>query len=153
MAATFKIDGLDELRKALLDLPEHLQSDAETVVRDAAEDAASAVRSRYEQHRTSGATYVAHKGVKRARRHLADSVSVSFRGAKTGAAVGRIVVDAPHAHLFEYGTQERQWLGGKATGAAPAHPTLIPIAVRRRKDMTDELIEVVERAGLKVVNA
>lgn len=150
MAVTFKIDGLDELRKALLDAPEQIQAQAETIVREAAESAASEARSRYEQHRTSIETYTPGKGVRRARRHLADSVSVSFRGAKSGSAVGRIVVDAPHAHLFEFGTQQREWLGGKSTGAAPPNATLIPIAIRRRRGMTVDLIETVERIGLKV---
>lgn len=153
MSVQFKIDGLAELRKALLDLPEHLQANAEAIVREAADDAASAVKARYEQHRTSTATYTPGRGVRLARRHLADSVSVSFRGAKSGAAVARVVVDAPHAHLFEFGTQNRQWEGGKSTGAAPARPTLVPVAIRQRREMTNELIAVVERAGLKVTNA
>ena len=39
------IDGLDELRKALLDLPDQLQAEAERVVLGAAESTASSVRA------------------------------------------------------------------------------------------------------------
>ena len=144
------IDGLEDLRKALLNAPQSIQAQVETIVRGASDSAASEIRSRYEQHRTSTEMYTPGKGVRRARRHLADNVVVSFRGAKTGAAVGRIVVDAPHAHLFEFGTQNRQWENGKSTGSAPARPTLVPAAIRNRRQMIDELIATVEQTGLKV---
>lgn len=150
MSAGFKIDGLDELRRALLELPAHLQAEAEASVMRAAQQTASEVRAAYQSRRSSGDTYTVKGGVKKARRHLADSVEVKTRSRETGAAVARVAVTAPHAAWFEFGTQNRQWEGGKSTGSSPARPTLIPAAVRDRKQMIEELIGVVERAGLKV---
>ena len=144
------IDGLDELRKALLDLPDQLQAEAERVVLGAAESTASSVRAAYQQVRSPLDTYTVKGGIKKARKHLADSVEVSGRTRETGAAVARVRVTAPHAKLYEYGTQTRQWENGKSTGAAPARPTLIPIAVRERRSMVEDLIDIVEKTGLKV---
>ena len=152
MSVAFKIDGLAELRSALLHAPPQIQSKAEAVVRNVVDEAASEMRVRYQKHRTPTDWYWPGKKRRQKRRHLADNVKVTFRGAATGAAQGRIIVDAPHAHLFEFGTAQRRWKSGKSTGAAPAPPQkiFIPIAVRKRKHMTEELIDVVEGMGLKV---
>jgi HK97 gp10 family phage protein len=144
------VDGLKELREALQALPDQLQAEAERVVMQEAEETASTVRATYQQVRSPLETYTLKGGIKKARKHLADSVEVSSRGRKTGAAVARVKVNSPHAHWFEFGTQNRQWENGKSTGAAPARPTLIPTAIRNRREMVDELIAVVEKTGLKV---
>lgn len=144
------IDGLDELREALQNLPDALQAEAERVVLQSAERTASTVRAAYQQVRSPLETYTTKGGIKKARKHLADAVEVTTRGRETGAAVARVTVNAPHAHWFEFGTQARQWEGGKSTGAAPARPTLVPTAIRNRREMVDDLIAVVERTGLKV---
>lgn len=144
------IDGLDELREALQNLPDQLQAEAERSVMRAADNTASAIKRTYEQARTTSGTYTLKGGIKKPRKHLADSVEVSSRGKETGAAVARVKVNARHARLFEYGTQHRQWENGKSTGSAPAHPTLIPTSIRNRKQMVDELITIVEKTGLKV---
>lgn len=150
MSANFKIDGLNALREALQRLPDQLQADAEDSVREAAEQTASSVRAVYASRRSPLETYTLKGGVRKTRKHLADSVEVRTRGRETGAAWARVEVRAPHAKLFEFGTQNRQWENGKSTGAAPARPTLIPAALRERRQMVNELVAVVERAGLKV---
>lgn len=150
MSASLKIDGLSELRKALQDLPEQMQAQAEEVVLRAANDTASTLRSLYEQVRSPNETYTLKGGIKKTRKHLADSIEVKSRGKDTGVAHARVKVNAPHAALYEYGTASRQWESGKSTGAAPARPTLIPTAIRERRQMVNDLIAVVERAGLKV---
>lgn len=150
MSVAFKIDGLAELRSALLNAAPQIQSKAEAVVRNVVDEAASAIRAGYQKHRTPTDWYSPGKSRRQKRRHLADNVKVTFRGAATGAAQGQIIVDAPHAHLFEFGTAQRRWTSGKSTGAAPPQKVLIPIAIRKRKHMTEELIDVVEGMGLKV---
>ena len=154
MSVTLKIDGLEELRRKLLALPTELQADAETVVKQAARDARDAIVARYEQHRSSTGYYVPKAGIRRPRRHLADSVRIDEQQSGKGSAYARVVVDAPHAHLFEFGTNERQWdKNGKSTGAAEAHPTVVPVAIRSRRAMVQELKAVVESAGLEVRGA
>lgn len=153
MSARLKIDGLEDLRRGLQALPSELQSDAEAAVRSAADATAEHVRRVYESARSSTSTYTIKGGIKKSRKHLADSVVVTTRGAKTGAAAARVKVTAPHAHWFEFGTQERAWAGGKSTGAMPARATLVPKATAERREMVSELIDVVRRAGLEVRGA
>lgn len=150
MSATLTITGWNELLRELTNLPQEMQLEAEAVVARAAQDTASSVKARYEQHRSPLATRTMKGGTKKARRHLADSVTVETSESGSGVAKATVVVDAPHAHFFEFGTQSRQWEGGKGTGASPARPTLLPEALRRRRQMIDELIALVQRTGLVV---
>ena len=155
MGYAFKIDGLDELLRELENAPAHLQAEAEARVVEAANETAARVRAVYEANRTALTTYTVKGGIKKARRHLADSVEVTTRGRESGAAVARVRVTAPHAYWFEYGTAERQWTSGKSTGAARPgadgqRPTFVPTAMRQRRQMKEALVAIVEQSGLKV---
>lgn len=154
MSATLKIDGLEELRQKLRALPEELQVDAERAVKQAAREARDAIVARYQQHRSSTDHYVPKAGTRRRRQHLADSVRIFELVGNRGSAYARVIVDAPHAHLFEYGTTSRQWnTNGKDTGTMPAHATVVPVAIRSRGKMIHELKAIVEGAGLEVRGA
>jgi hypothetical protein len=127
------LDGLDELRKALHDMPDELTNAALAIVATAAEDTAAEVRTVY----PTGP--------------MRDQVVVSDRSEPYKA---RFVVEsrAPQAHLWEWGTQNRYTQQGWNRGAAPAHKDhgLVSIAIRHRARMKAALIALVESAGFEI---
>lgn len=56
----------------------------------------------------------------------------AMRGARSGGdsagtrVLVRVAVNAPHAHLVEFGTNERHHKSGKSVGRMPAHPFIRP---------------------------
>jgi len=136
MSSTLRLEGLDELRRALRDLPEDLTREADAVVRSHADECQRLVQAAYPS--VSG--------------NLARGVTVEHNASKfhTSAIVKS---RARHAHLFEFGTQKRRTLSGANRGSMPAAQVdraMLPIVIRLRKRMVEGLITVVEKAGLKV---
>lgn len=144
MGATVRFEGLDELRQALRELPQELVSEASDIVQQHADRAGEAIRAAYNQHRGTG--------------YLADHVTVSKQ--RTGVtATATVRSNAPHAALFEFGTGSlnvqhsgapRQTKRGANRGSSPPQPTVIPIAIRERRAMVTDLIDLVKRAGFEV---
>lgn len=129
--------GLDDLRTALQHLPEDLASQAGQIVSDAAFSTAGAVEANYPQGRSGNLK----RGVK-------SSVSSSRL-----AASATVTSAAPHAMIFERGTKLRRTKDGANRGAMPAAPDVarfIPRAIRARRQMTDNLIALLEENGLLV---
>ena len=127
------MQGMDELKALLRQLPAELTDDADTVVREAADQTAAEIKAVYDRHRSS------KKGNKgRSPVHLADSVVIQ-RMVRPGLVRYRVRVTAPHAHLFEYGTYR-----------AEANPTLVPAAIRQRSLMVQGLIDLMRRRGFEV---
>lgn len=160
-SAEFKID-YRELKDAIDKLPEQLQAEADRIVAAAARRTANRVRSAYRQARSTTDTYTV-RGAKLPRKHLSDSVTMRKRSKALGLVSAQVIVDAPHAHLYEYGTgtsnanpgpkasgQERITRSGAERGSSPAHPTLIPIAIEERNAMYADVIAIVEKAGFTV---
>jgi len=54
---------------------------------------------------------------------------------------------APHGHLYEYGTQERQNKAGANRGRMPAHPTFKPIAATHRQTALQAVIDRLKAYG------
>jgi hypothetical protein len=54
---------------------------------------------------------------------------------------------APHAHLYEFGTQRPEWI--KSTGQRP-RPTFLPITGEERMRSTAEIIALVRGFGFQV---
>jgi hypothetical protein len=131
-----RIDGLADLRRALLALPAELVSEAGVIVHAQAEAAAREMAGAYPVH-TGG---------------LRRGLSVEVAGDQA-SATARVKNRARHAAIFEYGTAERRWANGKSTGRMPAGRVFIPIAMQRRRIMLSALIDLVERAGLHVSGA
>jgi hypothetical protein len=127
------LDGLDELRKALRDMPDELTNDAIAIVATAAEDTASELRGVYPDG------------------PMADAVKVADRSHQYQA---RFVVQSPtkEAGWWEYGTQNRHTQQGWNRGAEPAHKdkSLGGIAKRHRAAMKAALIALVQSAGFMV---
>ena len=128
------INGLDELRRALLQLPAELVREAGPIVAAQAEYLASLVRSEYSAHQKTGNLL----------RHLKIDIA-----SDAVSATARVSNNAHHAHIFEKGTVKRNYNGANR-GVMPAARSFIPTAIIRRRVMVEALVELVERAGLTV---
>ena len=133
-ANQLRINGLDELRKALLALPQELVRDAGEIVQAQANEAARQIASAYPI--VSG--------------NLHDHLRLEVRSDSASSASAVVRNTAHHAWLFEHGSKPRRWLNGKKTGSMRGQPTLIPIAIQRRRIMVAALVDLVERTGLDV---
>lgn len=130
MAARVEWSGLQEFKKQLRNLPTELRAEADEIVTATAHEAAAEIVAAY----PTGPTGNLKKGVK-------------VRQANGGAVV---ISAAPHAHLYEFGTQARQDDLGRNRGSMPPKPTVIPIAQRKRRGMYERLKAMVEKHGLEV---
>jgi hypothetical protein len=129
-------EGASEFLAALRRLPEELTGEAGSIVVQSASDAAQDVRGAYQSRQRTG--------------KLANGVKV------TQDAVGRFGVTAtvrstaPHAHLFEVGTQARHTAIGANRGSMPAGHAFVPAMVRHRRRMVQRLKALLEKKGLEV---
>jgi len=136
VSATVTWIGLDELRAALLRLPADLTELAAAIVSQAADGAAEEIRAAYPEGDTG---------------NLRKGVRVGTARGQRDFSVARVVRStAPHAHLFESGTQTRQTTLGYNRGFMPGANIFVPVVTRRRRDMEEDLIAVVEQAGIDV---
>jgi hypothetical protein len=135
MSAELTFIGLDELRRALLRLPADLTLRSAGIVDEAAEAAAAEIKAAYPE----GDTGNLRKGVR------------VGRASGKEFTVRRVVrSSAPHANLFETGTQTRQTALGYNRGFMPGANIFVPVVVRRRRAMFEDLVRIVEQAGLDV---
>lgn len=131
--------GLDALLTALRSLPEDLTHDAQRIVQTRASNAESRIKANYNAHRHTGT--------------LADSVGVRVKDAGRFGVGAIVLAAARHAHLFEFGTAARQRSGGRSTGIMPKAPPLhafVPVMEHERREMYEDLAELLERNGLEV---
>lgn len=133
------LDGLAELKAALRQLPEGLRAEGAEIVDDTAEITASSLRQAYPLGDTG---------------KLRAGVSVKTEHTPYGT-IGIVRSRSPHAHLWEFGTQNRVTRQGWRRGRMPAHKAdgLAAIAVRNRRRMYQRLIQLVQRAGFEVTGA
>jgi hypothetical protein len=99
MKAEFTWTGLEEFKAQMKALPEHLTAQADGIVRQFAELAASQMRARY-----PAKTGNLRRGVQ---------VKYQRREARTTAIVQNV---APHAHIYESGTAARHYTGTDKLG-------------------------------------
>lgn len=151
MPVQFIVDT-DALAKAIDQLPAKLQADADKAVSDAARRTAAKIRATYRQARSDSDTFVVN-GKKLTRKHLADAVTTKTTSKNVGSVSARVAVNAPHAHLYEYGTGVRVTKSGANRGSAPPHPTLIPAAISERQQMVSDIVKIVEAAGFEVTRS
>jgi hypothetical protein len=137
MAVSVKLEGLEQFRAALRNLPQHLADEAAAVVLDAAGDAKGEVQSSY----TEGPTGNLRRGVTVKQEHGRFGVRATVRSR------------AQHAHLYEQGTGQRRTRTGANRGRMPQAPQekrMIPIVIRHRKRMEAKLKDVVRKNGFQV---
>lgn len=136
MSARVRWTGKEEFRADLAHLPEGLTAASDGIVQSAAQEAAAEIRQQYEAHRVTG--------------NLAARVFVS-RLDKGKFIAGRVVKSAaPHAWIFENGTQARHTKLGWNRGAMPPGHVFIPTVIRKRRAMQQALKALLVRFGLKV---
>lgn len=136
MSVTVKWDGLDQFKKDLRNLPEDLAEEAADPVEDAAEFTASSLRQSYPIGDTG---------------NLRGGVVVTTERNRFGVA-SMVKSKSPHAHLWEFGTENRKTRQGWARGISGEHEQqgLVPIAARNRRRMYDALMGVLQKAGFQV---
>lgn len=136
-------DGLDELKEWLRTLPEHLTEEAAGIVTRAAVNAAEDIRAAYPVR-----TGNLRRGVRVNR--IDGSNPLASGGGGRHLAVGAVVYNnAPHAFMFEHGTEARQTDLGANRGSMPAGHVFIPRVIRHRRHMYDQLRALMERSGLR----
>ena len=123
MSAELRLEGLAELRKTLEQLPTQMRREVLLPTVDAAADGLAAdLRAAYPKGTAT----------------LADRVVVE-RG-KGERILAKVRSKAPHAHLYEYGTVKRYTREtGANRGTMPASPTFVPLAMRWRARMMQEI--------------
>jgi len=151
MAATLRFDGMAEFRAALRKLPEDLAGEASNIVEATANGVAAQVRGNYPIGPTG---------------NLVRGVTVThFENRKVAA--GAIVKSvAKHAWIFERGTKVRSGAGGNERGRgsrrgnrlanrsampeAPESQQMVPVVVRYRRRMFEQLFAMLRRHGFTV---
>jgi phage gpG-like protein len=129
----------------MTNLPKELNAEGFAIVQENTEGAASEIRLKYPgkhsiprhgtwpQQTTSG--------------NLRDRVKTSYPSSTI--LIGTVKSTAPHAGLYEFGTQTRHTDSGATRGASPPHPVTVPTARKYRRKMETELIAMVQRHGLE----
>lgn len=134
MSASVTWSGLDELRAALRTLPADMADDASDFVTGAAEAAKTEIVAAYPD-RTG---------------NLRNHVTVGLRSAGRYGAGAVVKNTAKHAWLFENGSQARHTTLGANRGSMPAGHVFIPIVIRWRRRMYEQLKSLMTRHGLVV---
>lgn len=124
----FRINGLDELREAFRILPAQARQKAKPIVRDTVDSAQVAVVAAYPQGRTG---------------RLKKGVSVVVDESTYGITA-LLHSKAKEAVVFEYGSQARHTEIGANRGSMPPRPTFTPIVERKRRELIEQLIDLVE---------
>lgn len=138
MGVTLSLVGMMELRAALRNLPETLTAEAATIVDNAANQAKAEVYGAY----PTGPTGNLKRGLR-----------VTHNAGRRFGTQAIVRSGAPHASIFEFGTQRRTTDRGANRGRMPAAPeseAMIPIAMRVRRRMVRDLVALVRRAGFQV---
>src|SRR5262245_42402896 len=127
------VTGLDELSKALLQLPAELQIEAASIVLNAAHGAAREISEAYPE--VSG--------------NLKGGLRIEY---ESGRVTQRVALKniAKHAFMYENGTEARHTSLGISRGKTEAKNVFIPRATKHRRVMRQNLIRLVESHGLIV---
>jgi hypothetical protein len=136
VSTRLELDGLEQLKRDLRNLPDELVGEAQHIVEATANGAASAIKH----------AYPSHSGNLIARVDVEGSANPHGAGAK-------VISRARHSHLFEFGTKSRKTANGANRGQMPkarSDQAMIPIAIRARRLMVSKLIDLVKRAGFTV---
>lgn len=138
MSASVRFTGLEEFKAALSRLPQELSGEGQAIVYGAADEAAAEIIAKYPAR-----TGNLRKGVK------------VTRSASAFATTAVVKNTAPHAFIFENGTEARHYFtdpGGvrKEVGKMPPGHVFVPIVIRKRREMYEQLKALLVKAGLSV---
>lgn len=121
------IDGLAEFFAALDRVSATVRAEAEALVAATAEQVGAELRAGYRRHDASSSSRKDRSAT------LEGGVSVKVKG---GSAIVRSA--APHSHLVEYGSAERQTFKGYGRGRMPRDPIVARAAARARHGFEDK---------------
>ena len=133
MSVTFYIEGLEELKQQLRNLPQKLTEKSAQRVTAHALIAAQRIRDGYPIYTGNLRNHVKVKVEQ-------DNVSV----------VATVSNSAKHAWMFENGTQARHTDIGANRGSMPAKHVFVPTVIQERRAMYRELAEILAAEGLEV---
>lgn len=125
--------GLTELKAALRSLPADLARLGNVIVSAHTQAAYDSIRALYPE--VTGT--------------LKQRMRIDIEQSAFGT-IGRVRSTAPHAWLYENGSQTRQTALGYNRGAMPPNNVFIPEAIRKRRAMVQQLIQLVNDQGLQV---
>jgi Bacteriophage HK97-gp10, putative tail-component len=148
----FEINGLNELKADLANLTPQLKAQATQIVLDSAHAAAADIKGQY----PIGPEGRKYKGKPIIPGGLRRGVRVVVKEVGAVAVAAQVRNSAPHAHLWEFGTEARHYFTKRGirhdTGAMkrPPSPVFIPTMIRHRNAMYDKLAAIIEAKGLTV---
>lgn len=125
-------NGLDEFRADLRNLPDHLVAEGDVLADDRSELAMSEIIQRYPRR-----TGNLRKGVRK--RKIAGGYMVENR--------------APHALIYEIGTQARHTKLGANRGSMPPGKVFASVAPKHRRALEDDYVALLQREGFEVRRA
>lgn len=142
--STFQFHGMASFRDMLRNLPYQLRNEAVRIV----ESAASAAMVEIEHK------YPISMGRKRRGRfipggQLRKGLKLEYHSSEFGAWV-TLRNKAPHANIFENGTELRETAEGWKRGSASPGRVFVPTAIKHRRRMNRHLIAMLERNGFRV---
>jgi hypothetical protein len=126
--------GFDELLTQLRNLPERLAGEAGTIVNDTTDRFMT----------TTAAAYPKRSG------NLSRGLRKLQKSSGRFGVIYQVQNVAPHAGIFENGTQVRHTAIGANRGAMPPGHIFVPNAIRARAQMYQRLADMLEREGLLV---
>jgi hypothetical protein len=136
MASVVTWIGLDKFTLELENLPELLAGQGERLAEAAANGAALDIRTGYGRHRRTGT--------------LQERVIVREMKTRKYVTGYEVLSRAPHALLFEYGTQARHTKTGLSRGTMPPGNIFVPAASRHRRQMYEQFKALLAREGFLV---
>ena len=136
-------EGLEQLRKDLLNLPTELQAEAGHIVEAHANAAAARIKSVYADHWLTG--------------ELTKKVTVDF-DLTTGVAASAVIKNTSRlAYIFENGSEARHYITHNGvqhlTGKMPAGNVFIPRVMQERRNMYQDIAAMVAAKGLTVTGS
>lgn len=134
MATRFVFEGLEELKAELRELPAALAGEASGIVLTRGERAKQDILAAYPER-----TGALRRGLKL--RYLAMG--------QFGAGI-ELRNTAPHAQLYEVGSQARHTAIGANRGSMPPGNIFVPTISRQRRAMYGDLRDLLVRHGLEV---
>jgi hypothetical protein len=150
MNVAVRVTGLEELRAALVQLPDKIEQQANDEVKRTMNEAAAALIQAYPVG-TAGRYY---KGQAIDPGGLRRGVKKRFRINRRGFATGTVRSESPHAHLWEFGTVNREtkkgWKRGQIDKEKNYNHGLVGIAQKERREMEAALVALVRNHGFKV---
>ena len=150
MPVKLTLRGVSQLTEDLRRLPEQLRDEGRQIAQGHLDAAESTIRSAYARMTASGTRREKGRAPGNLEAGLGQrQLTAAGQAARFGVKL-RLENRAPHAYLVEVGTELERDYRGAPRGRMPAAKIFLPTVIRARRDMTADLVALLERAGLRV---